>query len=292
MTERPSLKSTLVQLTTDRHDRDAVGFSYVYPVVSRRAGGVSIGINLNTNNACNWRCIYCQVEGLTRGTAPSIDIARLKEELESLFEAIEHGQFLEHNVPPEYRKLSDIAISGNGEPTSSPQFSEVVELLGKLRQTQPLARSLPIVLITNGSLADRAVVQTALARLNEIGGQVWFKLDAGSDQGMRNTNSAATRLSRHVRRLEIVAKLCPTHVQSCWFRRAGRDPDEAEVQGFVNTLSELQAKGVPIRGVQLYTLARESHQPEAPLLGPVDPGWLESLGAKVAAIGFPAQVAR
>ena len=39
------------------HDRDSAGMTYVYPVISRRAGGVSVGINLNTNKACNWRCI-------------------------------------------------------------------------------------------------------------------------------------------------------------------------------------------------------------------------------------------
>ncbi|OYZ39127.1 MAG: radical SAM protein, partial [Methylotenera sp. 24-45-7] len=54
-------------LTTTDHNRDVIGMKYVYPVVSRRAGGVSIGINLNVNNACNWRCIYCNVPDLTRG---------------------------------------------------------------------------------------------------------------------------------------------------------------------------------------------------------------------------------
>jgi wyosine [tRNA(Phe)-imidazoG37] synthetase (radical SAM superfamily) len=51
-------------LTVDDHNRDISGMKYIYPVVSRRAGGVSIGINLNVNNACNWRCVYCQVPNL------------------------------------------------------------------------------------------------------------------------------------------------------------------------------------------------------------------------------------
>ena len=60
-------------LNVHDHSRESVGMKYIYPVVSRRAGGVSIGINLNTNNACNWACIYCQVPNLTRGTAPPVD---------------------------------------------------------------------------------------------------------------------------------------------------------------------------------------------------------------------------
>ncbi|MEQ1895487.1 MAG: radical SAM protein, partial [Planctomycetota bacterium] len=34
-------------LGPENHDRAAAGLEYVYPVVSRRAGGVSLGINLN-----------------------------------------------------------------------------------------------------------------------------------------------------------------------------------------------------------------------------------------------------
>src|SRR5512142_302742 len=195
MTNGSALKSRLPILTTARHDRDVVGYTYVYPVVSRRAKGVSIGINLNPNNACNWRCIYCQVDGLVRGAAPSLDLALLERELNAVLDAVEHGAFLQDHVAPEHRHLSDLAISGNGEPTSSPQFPDVVELLGRIRQSRELVRELPVVLITNGSLADRASVQSTLARLAEIGGRVWFKLDAGSDEGLRRTNSCTTRLA-------------------------------------------------------------------------------------------------
>ena len=46
-------------LSTRNHDRDAAGMTYVYPVVSRRARGVSVGVNLNPNNACNSGFITC-----------------------------------------------------------------------------------------------------------------------------------------------------------------------------------------------------------------------------------------
>ncbi|MCG8997432.1 radical SAM protein, partial [Laribacter hongkongensis] len=61
---------TSTPLTPHDHSRNSAGFQYVYPVLSRRAGGVSVGINLNPNQACNWRCIYCQVPGLVRSQAP------------------------------------------------------------------------------------------------------------------------------------------------------------------------------------------------------------------------------
>jgi wyosine [tRNA(Phe)-imidazoG37] synthetase (radical SAM superfamily) len=292
MNEGIELNSRLATLTIDRHDRDVIGLRYVYAVVSRRSRGVSIGINLNPNNACNWRCIYCQVEGLVRGPAPVVDLAQLEHELRQLIDVVDHGHFLERHVAIEHRRLSDLAISGNGEPTSSPQFPEVVELLGRLKGDSSTLKQLPIVLITNGSLANRAGVRSALSRLAEIDGNVWFKLDAGTDAGLQATNSATTRLARHLDRLSIVARLCPTHVQSCWFQRAGVDPTPAEVSGYLGALRDLHQRGIPIRGVQLYTLARESRQPESADLRPVDSEWLEELAARIAEIGLCVDVAR
>ncbi|MEY3883878.1 MAG: hypothetical protein RLZZ379_1156 [Pseudomonadota bacterium] len=81
-------------LTVSDHNRDVSGMKYVYPVVSRRAGGVSIGINLNINNACNWRCLYCQVPNLTRGTPPPIALDVLEAELRSFLTYALHGDFM------------------------------------------------------------------------------------------------------------------------------------------------------------------------------------------------------
>ena len=82
-------------LNVTDHSRDNVGLTYIYPVVSRRAGGVSVGINLNPNNACNWRCIYCQVPELKRGAAPVIDLIRLEAELYIFLQEILYGSFMQ-----------------------------------------------------------------------------------------------------------------------------------------------------------------------------------------------------
>src|SRR5574343_1810541 len=113
-------------LTIEDHSRDSAGLLYVYPVVSRRAGGVSIGINLNPNNACNWACVYCQVENLSRGGPPPIDLARLECELVGFLDSALHGDFMTRQVPMEARRLVDVAFSGNGEPTSAAEFDEAV----------------------------------------------------------------------------------------------------------------------------------------------------------------------
>jgi wyosine [tRNA(Phe)-imidazoG37] synthetase (radical SAM superfamily) len=79
---------------------------------------VSVGINLNPNNACNWHCAYCQVPGLVRGAAPEIDLALLERELKRISRRADpwrfHGGACAARGP---RVIRDIAFSGNGEPT-------------------------------------------------------------------------------------------------------------------------------------------------------------------------------
>jgi wyosine [tRNA(Phe)-imidazoG37] synthetase (radical SAM superfamily) len=145
----------MAALTTTDHDRGSAGLTYVYPVVSRRARGVSVGINLNPNKACNWRCIYCQVPGLVRGKGPAIDLAVLRAELRGLLREIVRGDYLTKNVPEEARRLNDIAFSGDGEPTSSPQLLEALEIVAEVRSELGLGPEVRTIFITNGSLVDR-----------------------------------------------------------------------------------------------------------------------------------------
>jgi hypothetical protein len=181
-----------MKLTTTDHDRDAAGMKYVYPVVSRRAGGVSLGVNLNPNNACNWRCVYCQVPGLSSGKGPQIDLARLETELRSLLGQMVRGDFMARHVPEGARRLRDVALSGNGEPTSSPQFTEAIEIVGKLLAELELLGSVKLVLLTNGSLIHKPPAEQGLTRMAKLGGEVWFKLDSATAEGARRINS--TRL--------------------------------------------------------------------------------------------------
>jgi wyosine [tRNA(Phe)-imidazoG37] synthetase (radical SAM superfamily) len=148
-----------IQLATDDHSRDSAGMRYVYPVISRRAGGVSVGINLNPNNACNWRCIYCQVPELKRGGPPPIDLALLERELNEFLRDAVSGDFMATRVPAGARQLVDVAFSGNGEPTSATEFPAAVAIVERVLAAHGLAGKLIIRVITNGSLLDRKAVQ-------------------------------------------------------------------------------------------------------------------------------------
>lgn len=270
--------STPKHLTVVDHNRDVTGMRYIYPVVSRRAGGVSIGVNLNVNNACNWRCIYCQVPNLTRGTPPPIELDVLERELRSFLTDVLHGDFMQKFVDKEDRKLQDIAFSGNGEPTSAKEFPEIILLVEKLLKEFDLLGKIKIRLITNGSLLDKPVILDSLRQMAGCNGEVWFKVDAGTKEGIARINDVTLNPQSHIQRLKNCAAACPTFIQTCMFALDGIAPTDADIEAYLALIE--QVKDV-IQGVHLYGFARESFQPEAPRLSRLAPEWLEAVANRI-----------
>ncbi|UCH47334.1 MAG: radical SAM protein [Betaproteobacteria bacterium] len=278
------------RLTVVNHDRAAAGLTYVYPVVSRRAGGVSVGVNLNVNNACNWKCIYCQVPNLKRGAAPPVDLMKLRSELTGFLRDVIDGDFMQRCVPEQARRLNDIALSGNGEPTSTPGFASVIEVIGEVRHAVSVGAEVKTVLITNGSLTHQREVREGLRRLQPINGEVWFKLDSATREGMLRMNGTRIGLTRVARNLAIAANACPTWIQTCVLAIDGDAPSNTEQSAYLEFIAEQLAQGVPIRGVLLYGLARQSYQPEADRLSSLPPSWLEAYAERIRALGLPVKV--
>lgn len=279
-------------LTVSDHNRDVSGMKYVYPVVSRRAGGVSIGINLNINNACNWRCIYCQVPNLTRGTPPPIEVEVLERELRSFLSYALHGDFMSRYIAEEYRQLKDIAFSGNGEPTSAKEFPDVLLLVEKvLREFNLLnehhENAIKIRLITNGSLMVKPAVLNSMKHLAKCNGEVWFKLDAGTKAGIARINDVTLNPQSHIERLKHCAEVCPTFIQTCMFEIDGEPPKESDIAAYLALISQVKHL---VRGVHLYGLARPSYQAEAPRLSRLSHAALESIANRIRQAGFTVYV--
>ena len=276
-------------LTTENHDRDLEGYKYVYPVISRRAGGLSVGINLNTNNACNWRCIYCQVPNLVRGAPPPVSLPDLNFELKSFLKKVLVGNYLREEVPEGMRRLNDIAFSGNGEPTSSPNFSDVVGLVAQTRSDLSVDTSVKTVLITNGSLIHQKDVQLGIGQLKTITGEVWFKVDSVTKEGVARINDSPFSLSKISSNLETAASLCDTWIQTCVFDFDGLPPSEHEQNSYLKFLRDV-ALNAKVRGVLLYGVARKSYQPEAPRISRLDLSWLESFSKKILELGLAVKI--
>ena len=270
-------------LVTTDHSRDRLGLNYIYPVLSRRAGGLSLGINLNTNNACNWRCIYCQVPDLKRGKAPLTDLHLLEQELRTVLDDIFHGDFYTRlSIPDESRNIRDIAISGNGEPTSSRLFDQVIELIGNIKNDYNLPENHKLVLITNGSLLHRLVVQKGIAALAKMNGEVWFKLDSATNDGIRKINNSKLSIEKAAKNLITSAKLCPTWIQTCVFACKGKPPAEMEQQAYIDFLTSVLDGNTGIKGVLLYGIARPSMQKESSSLSRLPEAWLQQFARNAA----------
>lgn len=264
-------------LTIEDHRRDSAGMTYVYPVVSRRAGGVSIGVNLNVNNACNWACVYCQVENLQRGGPPPIDLERLRAELDAFLTEAVLGDFLVRAVPAEARRIVDIAFSGNGEPTSAPEFPAAVAIVRDALVARGLADTVVIRLITNGSLLHRQAVQDGIRILGAAGGEVWFKVDR-IGPAAEAINGVPLDAAKVQRNLTLCAGLARTWVQTCWFAMDGRAPDAAEREAYCAFIGKVRDV---IAGIHLYGLARPSLQPAAPRLARLAAAELEAFAAEI-----------
>lgn len=273
-------------LSIHDHDRRKSGLTYVYAVLSRRAGGVSVGVNLNTNNACNWRCVYCEIPDLEFGNAPDCDLSLLERELRAMLQDIVHGDWLAKNVSdPRWRALKDVAISGNGEPTSCPQFAAVVALIGRVLREFSLLGKVQLVLITNGSLIHKPEVRKGLQDLHALGGIVWFKLDSATDAGTARLNNARHGMARTRSNLILAARTCTTWLQTMVLAWKGEPPSSAETEAYVAFVRDLVREHVPIAGVHLYGPARPSFQPEARDIAPLPTEWMEAYARRIESAG-------
>ena len=270
-------------LNVNDHSRESAGLSYVYPVVSRRAGGVSVGINLNINNACNWACVYCQVPNLVRGGPPPIDLRQLEAELRAFLLDVTQGDFLAKNVPAEARRLVDVAFSGNGEPTSAAEFDDAVILVEQVLRDFSLLDQLKVRLITNGSFLHRPLVRQGIARIGAMNGEVWFKVDRASAAGIAQVNGIQRAPSRIKVALQECAGLAPTWVQTCYFAIDGNEADEKEQLAYLELIEAVREK---IKGVHLYGIARPSLQPDAERLSNLPLENFQRFSQRIAELGI------
>lgn len=251
---------TLHQAYAD-HSRRWQDFLYCYPVISRRSKGLSIGINLNPDKACNFDCIYCQVDRKTPPIVRKVDLAILRDELASLLDAATSGSiWLEspfNALPSEQQVVRDIAFSGDGEPTTFPQFDEAVRIVADLKRERHL-HDTKIVLITDACYLTKPSVVAGLRIMDENNGEIWAKLDAGTQGYYEIINRPNYPLSHILANILETAKARPIVIQSLWMRAHGQPPPDAEIREFTLRLSELLASGAKLKLIQVYTIVRQT----------------------------------
>lgn len=264
------------------HRRRFEALRYVYPVVSRRAGGLSIGLNLNPDKVCNFDCVYCQVDRHVAPTVRTVDPALVARELELMLDLVASGGLWEDprfaSTPPEFRGLHDVALSGDGEPTTSRHFERVVGDLIALKRARGLD-AVKIVLITDAACLHHAPVRRALTQMDQAQGEVWAKLDAGTEAFYRKVARTQVPFRRILKNLALTAAERPLTLQSLFFAYEGLGPPDAEIDAWVERVTEIEAAG-RVAEVQVYTVARRPAEPACTALSVDD---LEQIAARLRA---------
>ncbi|NLH74444.1 MAG: radical SAM protein [Verrucomicrobia bacterium] len=266
-TDRGQVPSNLAAVQD--HNRSFSGLTIVYPVISRRAGGLSLGVNLNPDKRCNFNCAYCEVNRRLPGRPERVDPARILDELTLLVRWAKEGRLLSHQKFQEagdlVRTIKDISFSGDGEPTLVENFSECVEAAAEVRRRENLDQT-KIVLITNATGLDKADVKKGLAVMDANNGEVWAKLDAGTEAWYRMINRSSVQFERILRNILDTSRERPIVIQSLFMRVHGGPMPEAELLAYCERLRSIVLNGGKIKEVHAYTIAR-----------PVPEPWVEKL---------------
>jgi wyosine [tRNA(Phe)-imidazoG37] synthetase (radical SAM superfamily) len=242
-----------------QHPRSFDTNRFVYPVVSRRSGGISVGVNLNPDKICNFDCIYCQVDRVSTSETQFVGIDQLLAELDHMLTHVTSGELFEHptfrDTPAPLRRLNDIAFSGDGEPTTYRDFDKIVEACADLKRRHGLDR-VKMVLITNASMFHRPVVERGLAILDANQGEIWAKLEAGTDEYYAKVERTTIPFRRILDNITVAARVRPLVIQALFMRISGEPPPPAELDDFCDRLNEITAAGGRLSLVQVYTVAR------------------------------------
>lgn len=271
------------------HERVFEGGRYVYPVLSRRSSGVSIGINLNLDKICNFDCVYCQVDRRLPGRSDEVSIPAVGEELAALLSAAADRALFDHPkfraLPEALKVVRDIAFSGDGEPSVFPRLPQLAEEVLRVR-ARSLFPNLPIVMITNASGLHLEATRRALDLLAGAPLAVWAKLDAGTEAYYRKISRSSVPFSRVLKNIAEQARRSPIIIQSLFMRLAGEPPLPEEIEAYLGRLKEIQGAGGAgaIREVQVYTTAR---RPAEEFVSPLGPEEIAAITARVGSLGIP-----
>ncbi len=238
--------------------RNFLGNRFIYAVISQRARGLSIGVNLNPDKKCNFDCVYCEVNHAEPPTDREIDVKVMSAELQQLLTLTFERRLRElawfRNLPEELLQLKSVTLSGDGEPTLCPKFAEVVQEVARIR-SQGTFPFFKIVLVTNTAGLTLPETRKGL-QLFTAHDEIWAKLDAGTQAYMDKVNRPDIPLRKVLANILSIGRERPVIIQSLFPLIGGEEPPAEEIEQYVQRLQELKAAGAQIALVQIYSAHR------------------------------------
>ena len=255
---RPPAQPAFTHELAFGYPRDFLDNQFVYLVISPRAGGLSIGVNVNPAVQCTFQCLYCEIDRARPARASSFDVEKMAAELRKTYALASSGGLRQHpryaHLPQDLLQLRHVALSGDGEPTLSNHFLEALETMVHLRVVGG-APSFKIVVVTNSTALDRPEVQHGLKLLTRKD-EIWAKLDGGTQDYLNRLNGAAIPLEKIMANIVLTGRQRPVVIQSLFPAINGAPPPAQEIKQYARRLKELKEAGAEIPLVQIYSATR------------------------------------
>lgn len=246
------------------------------PVRSRRLG-LSLGVNLlpSESKLCSFDCIYCECGWNAEHPGPRRFNDR--EQMRTRLEAVLR-RMIADNTPPDV-----ITFAGNGEPTLHPDFERIIDDTLALRDALcPAAR---VSVLSNATQLHRDDVRRALLRVdNNI-----LKLDSAFDETVRRMNNpqnpaySVRGIVEQMKRFEGRMILQTMFLRGICNGIPVDNTTEEEIAAWLRLVGEIRP-----RQVMVYSLDRDT---PCPTLEKVPHEELQTIGARVEALGIPCSVA-
>ena len=245
--------------------RDFLDNRFVYAVVSARARGLSVGINMSPDTNCNFQCVYCEVHRDGEPREGLLDVDAMAAELKRTLAFVRAGRLRERpwyrTLPDELLQLRHVALSGDGEPTLSPRFAEALQGVVHVRALSGFP-FFKLVLLTNATGLDLPHVQQGLKHLTRSD-EVWAKLDGGTQAYVNKVNRASVPLEKILSNILMLGRQRPVVIQSLFPAINGEEPPLEEIEQYARRLLELKKAGAQISLVQIYSATRPSPNSES-----------------------------
>lgn len=214
---------------------------------------------MSPDKTCNFRCIYCEVHrnGEVR---QQLDVDVMEAELRQTLAFVRSGRLRERPwyraLPDELLQLRHVALSGDGEPTLSPRFSEALQAVVHVRALcgYPFFK---LVLITNATGLDLPHVQQGLKYFTRSD-EIWAKLDGGTQAYVNRVNRSEVPLEKILSNILMIGRQRPVVIQSLFPAIDGEEPPLEEIEAYTQRLNDLKHAGADISLVQIYSAARPS----------------------------------
>jgi wyosine [tRNA(Phe)-imidazoG37] synthetase (radical SAM superfamily) len=245
------------------------------PVKSRRLG-VSLGINLLPLDYkfCNFDCIYCEC-GRTfkdKFTGKKFhDRYEVKKRLEEVLIKMKN-----ENQPPDV-----ITFAGNGEPTTHPDFANIIDDTIEIRNKYfPNSR---IAVLSNATLIQQKSIFDAL---NKIDDNI-LKLDSAFDETIKLLNNppknfSVNKLVSNLKKFKGNLKIQTMFLTGTYKEKPADNTSNTEIEAWIKLLKEIKPQQVMI-----YTIDRDTPSEG---LKKVTPAKLYEIAEKVKNEGFDVHV--